>query len=387
MKKDANDWSYLPEEWNEKTVRLFRKQLLNWYDSEKRDLPWRQNTNAYSVWVSEIMLQQTRVDTVIPYYERFLLEFPTIQDLANAPEDRLLKVWEGLGYYSRVRNMQAAAKQIMENFGGIFPQNMTDILSLKGIGPYTGGAVGSIAFGLPEPAIDGNVMRVIGRMFEIEADIAKPATRKIYDSILRVLIDPERPGDFNQALMDLGSTVSTPTYYREEMNPIKEFDRSYLNGTWREYPVKSKKKKPVPVEYAAVAVLNQNNEWLLKKRPEKGVLRDMWLFPLYESQREKEDLQWKDFPESVATELKDHIYETTGLDVMFSGQTAGKVTHIFSHLKWMINVYPGKPGAHTKENLILPEGFRWVSEDEMKDFIIPVPQQKMLELLKEDTGF
>ena len=150
--------------WDEEKIKRFRKALLDWYDKEKRDLPWRRTSNPYAIWVSEIMLQQTRVDTVIPYYERFLATFPTVKDLAEAPEDVLLKCWEGLGYYSRVRNMQKAAIQVMEEFGGVFPNTYEGILSLKGIGPYTAGAIASIAFGLPEPAVDGNLMRVISRL-------------------------------------------------------------------------------------------------------------------------------------------------------------------------------------------------------------------------------
>ena len=144
--------------WDAEKIASFRRTLLNWYDNEKRDLPWRRTKNPYHIWISEIMLQQTQVVTVIPYYERFLDWFPTIESLANAPEEKILKAWEGLGYYSRVRNMQKAAQEIMENFGGVFPDNHKDILSLKGIGPYTAGAIASIAFGLPEPAVDGNVM-------------------------------------------------------------------------------------------------------------------------------------------------------------------------------------------------------------------------------------
>ena len=185
--------------WPEEKIISFREKLLAWYDENKRDLPWRRSKNPYHIWVSEIMLQQTRVDTVIPYYERFLDWFPTVESLANAPEERLLKAWEGLGYYSRVRNLQAAAQQIMTDFGGQFPNTYEGISSLKGIGPYTAGAISSIAFNLPEPAVDGNVMRVLARLFEVNHDIGIPSNRKIFQAMMEILIDPERPGDFNQA--------------------------------------------------------------------------------------------------------------------------------------------------------------------------------------------
>lgn len=168
------------EAWSPEKVSLFQEDFLAWYEREKRNLPWRANTDAYRIWISEIMLQQTRVDTVIDYFYRFMEWFPTIQDLAEAPDDKLLKAWEGLGYYSRARNLKVAAQQIVSEFGGKMPDTIEDIRSLKGIGPYTAGAIGSITFNLPEPAIDGNVMRVVSRLFEIDADIAKASSRKVF---------------------------------------------------------------------------------------------------------------------------------------------------------------------------------------------------------------
>ncbi|MGO3728370.1 MAG: A/G-specific adenine glycosylase, partial [Enterococcus viikkiensis] len=169
------------ENWTTEEIAEFQADFLAWYQQEKRNLPWRYNHDPYRIWISEIMLQQTRVDTVIDYFYRFMEEFPTIKELAEAPEEKLLKVWEGLGYYSRARNLQAAAKQILEEFDGDFPTTVEAIRSLKGIGPYTAGAISSIAFEIPEPAIDGNVMRVVSRLFCIEADIAKASSRGIFD--------------------------------------------------------------------------------------------------------------------------------------------------------------------------------------------------------------
>ncbi|MEG0289398.1 MAG: A/G-specific adenine glycosylase, partial [Carnobacterium sp.] len=170
------------EMWPQEKIERFRATLLSWYDLEKRTLPWRINNDPYRIWVSEIMLQQTRVDTVIPYYLNFMKKFPSIQALAEAEEDTLLKAWEGLGYYSRVRNLQKAAIQISEEYNGEMPRDPKEIIKLKGIGPYTAGAISSMAFGLPEPAVDGNVMRVLSRLFEIDADIAKPGNRKIFEA-------------------------------------------------------------------------------------------------------------------------------------------------------------------------------------------------------------
>lgn len=192
---------YGVEMWTDETIVAFRKALLDWYDAKGRDhLPWRLNQDPYRIWVSEIMLQQTQVNTVIPYFNRFVMLFPSIRDLAKADEEVLLKAWEGLGYYSRVRNMQIAARQVMADYDGVFPIDPSEIIKLKGIGPYTCGAISSMAFGLPEPAVDGNVMRVFSRLFEIGDDIAKPATRKLFELLVRIVIDPERPGILTRRL-------------------------------------------------------------------------------------------------------------------------------------------------------------------------------------------
>ena len=258
--------------WEEDKVCSFRQKLLAWYDANKRDLPWRRSKNPYHIWVSEIMLQQTRVDTVIPYYERFLEWFPTVESLAIAPEERLLKAWEGLGYYSRVRNMQIAAQQIMNEFNGKFPSTYEGISSLKGIGPYTAGAIASIAFNLPQPAVDGNVMRVLARLFEVNHDIGNPSNRKIFQAMMEILIDPERPGDFNQALMDLGSDIEAPVNPRPEDSPVKEFSAAYQHGTMDIYPIKAPKKKPVPIYLNALVVQNDQGQFLLEKNESEKLL-------------------------------------------------------------------------------------------------------------------
>ena len=203
------------EMWSEDKIKAFQEILFDWYDQQEaeHDFPWRETKDPYAIWISEIMLQQTRTDTVIPYFERFLEAFPTIEDLAETPEDKVLKMWEGLGYYSRARNLKEAAMQIMLHYDGVFPDTPKEMLKLKGIGPYTAGAISSMAFGLPTPAIDGNLMRVLSRLFEIDLDITKAKNRKVFETVALYLIDEERPGDFNQALMDLGRTVCTPKNY------------------------------------------------------------------------------------------------------------------------------------------------------------------------------
>lgn len=377
--------------WDEATTEAFQKTLLDWYDEEKRDLPWRRTSDPYKIWVSEIMLQQTQVITVIPYYERFLEKYPTIKDLAESNEDELLKIWEGLGYYSRVKNMRFAANQIMEQFDGEFPSKPKDIQSLKGVGPYTAGAISSIAFNLPEPAVDGNLMRVLARLFEIDLDVKKQSNRKVFEAVTRAIIDQNRPGDFNQALMDLGATISTPKNYNPELSPVKEFDRSYLNETWEKYPVSSKNKKAKPVTYFALIIKNQDGDYLLEKRPNKELLANMWTFPLVsENQLEKSD--WKRIGQETYEVLnntdiimiQDIIKTTYHVKTNLSNQINGVVTHVFSHLKWTIYLLDGVTNS---VNLEIPDQCEWVSEDVIDDYVFPVVQQKMWQEYFKPTLF
>lgn len=357
--------------WEQDKIVLFRQTLLNWYDNNKRDLPWRRTNDPYAIWVSEIMLQQTQVVTVIPYFTRFMSLFPTIEHLANAPEDVLLKTWEGLGYYSRVRNMQTAAKQIMTQFNGKMPNNYKDILSLKGIGTYTAGAIASIAFGLPIPAVDGNVMRIMARLFEINLDIGEAKNKKVFEYLVSQLIDPKRPGDFNQALMDLGSDICSAKNPKPELSPLKSFNQAYQNGTMHIYPIKAKKSKPVDVFYHAYVIENNKGDILLQQRQNNGLLANMWLFPLVEV---------ANFNETTNTVDTANINKTKDLPVMTISEDEsgvddvyiGEITHIFSHLKWHIKVYKRK--QHNFEGV-------WVNKADLKRYPLPTPQQKMMRLL------
>lgn len=331
--------------WEEKKIASFRRKILAWYDANKRDLPWRRTQDPYKIWISEIMLQQTRVDTVIPYYERFLDWFPTIEDLAKAPEEKLLKAWEGLGYYSRVRNMQKAAQQMMEDYGGVFPSTYDAISKLKGIGPYTAGAIASIAFGLPEPAVDGNVMRVLARLFEVDYDIGIPTNRKIFQAMMEILIDPDRPGDFNQALMDLGSDIESPVNPRPEESPVKEFSAAYQHGTMDRYPIKAPKKKPVPVYLTAFIIKDSQGHYLLEKNEREGLLSGFWHFPLIEVDSLSENLgqlslldgkgQAGDLPEILSFE------QDYDLVIDWQEKSYPIVQHVFSHRKWQVQLRYG----------------------------------------------
>ena len=258
---------------NQVNVEQFREGLLNWFTEEQIELPWRQDQDPYKVWVSEIMLQQTKVDTVIPYFNRFVSQFPTIEALSKAEEEKVLKAWEGLGYYSRARNLHAAVKEVHEKYGGKVPNTPKEIAGLKGVGPYTAGAILSIAYGVPEPAVDGNVMRVLSRILSIWEDIAKPKTRKTFEEAVRVLISHENPSYFNQALMELGALICTPTSPSCLLCPVREHCHAFDEGTVTELPVKTKSKKQKTVQLAAVVLTDENGRTLIHKRPNTGLLR------------------------------------------------------------------------------------------------------------------
>ena len=218
--------------------------LLQWYDRVKRDLPWRRSGDPYCIWLSEIMLQQTRVETVKGYYARFLERCPTVQALAQAPEETVLKLWEGLGYYSRARNLHKAAKAIVNEHGGVFPATYEEILKLPGIGPYTAGAIASIAFGQPVPAVDGNVIRVTSRLCGIRENVGVPSVRRKLEEEAAALVPKKRPGDFNQAMMDLGATVCVPGTPSCERCPLRTLCDAYAAGDAEDLPVLPRKSPP-----------------------------------------------------------------------------------------------------------------------------------------------
>ena len=367
--------------WEEDKILSFRQKLLAWYDKNKRDLPWRLSKNPYHIWVSEIMLQQTRVDTVIPYYERFLDWFPTVESLANAPEERLLKAWEGLGYYSRVRNMQTAAQQIMSEFEGKFPSTYEGISSLKGIGPYTAGAISSIAFNIPQPAVDGNVMRVLARLFEVNHDIGNPSNRKIFQAMMEVLIDPDRPGDFNQALMDLGSDIEAPVNPRPEESPVKEFSAAYQHGTMDRYPIKAPKKKPIPIYLKALVVQNNLGQFLLEKNESEKLLAGFWHFPLIEVDEFSDQTQDLDLFSQVAEPIlelgpspQDSFEQDYDLEVDWQDLRFEEVKHVFSHRKWHIQIIAGRV-AESQE--YADREVLWLSPEEFSNYPLAKPQQKI----------
>ncbi|MBL4953596.1 A/G-specific adenine glycosylase [Neobacillus sp. OS1-32] len=350
-------------------INAFQTDLISWFKKEQRNLPWRKDQDPYKVWVSEVMLQQTRVDTVIPYFNRFIDWFPTIEDLATADEEKVLKAWEGLGYYSRVRNLQSAVKEVKETYGGVVPDSPEEISKLKGVGPYTAGAILSIAYGKPEPAVDGNVMRVLSRILSIWEDIARPSSRKIFEQAVRELISHEDPSAFNQALMELGALVCTPTSPACLLCPVREHCQAFDEGVQSELPVKTKKTKTRQVQLASAILLAGNGKILIHKRPSTGLLANLWEFPNVEIAHPLE---------GERGHVEQLFNTATELSVTL-GKVIGQVEHIFSHLLWNIKVYIGQIDGTFAES----DEWKLVSPEEMEQFAFPVPYQKMFLLYQE----
>lgn len=364
-------------EWSPATIKAFQTTLLTWFDQEGRDLPWRRDHEPYHIWVSEIMLQQTQVQTVIPYYERFMDWFPTVQELAAAPEDRLLKAWEGLGYYSRVRNMQRCARQLLADYDGQWPKTATELTELIGIGPYTAGAIASIAFNEPVPAVDGNAFRVFSRLLEIDADIAKPQTRQLFEQVIAKIIPVDRPGDFNQAIMDLGSSYMTARNPDSEHSPVKAFNQAYLDGKELAYPVKTKKPRPVPVDYVAVMAKVPTGEWLMTQRPSTGMLANLWTVPLVKV----DDLDLADdaTEDDVLVAVSTYFKRDYQLNLVGKELPLKPVSHTFTHQKWTIQLLAGQV---EEADLAYFPG-KVVSDDQLTDLPMPKVQDRIWQRYRE----
>ncbi|MBS2967955.1 A/G-specific adenine glycosylase [Metabacillus sp. KIGAM252] len=343
----------------------FQQDLIGWFQKEQRILPWRENSDPYRVWVSEVMLQQTRVDTVIPYFLNFMEKFPNPAALANADEEQVMKAWEGLGYYSRVRNLQAAVREVHESYDGVVPADPDKFGELKGVGPYTKGAVMSIAYNIPEPAVDGNVMRVMSRILLIEEDIAKPKTRKLFDTAIREVIAKDNPSDFNQALMELGALICTPTSPSCLLCPVREHCQAFEQGKQNVLPVKSKKKKQKSLLLGAAVLTDSEGNFWIHKRPSEGLLANLWEFPNCETV--SETMTQKAELELFLNKAYGALTELTPIE--------GIIQHVFSHLIWNITLFTGKV-----ERADAGAGLVKVTEEEMRAYAFPVSHQKIYQL-------
>lgn len=324
--------------------------LLAWYDENARALPWRENTDPYRVWVSEIMLQQTQVLTVIPYFNRFMRRLPDIRSLAEAEEEPLMKLWEGLGYYGRARNLQKAARTIMTAYGGKFPEAYGDILSLPGIGKYTAGAIGSICFGQPVPAVDGNVLRVIARLTGCGADVSVPEVKDKIACLLREVYPADRSGDFTQSLMELGATVCLPKAAPKcGVCPLAFTCRAFAEGEQAALPVKAKK-APRKKERKTVFLLFCGDRLAVRRRAADILLGGLWEFP--------------NTPENLTPEQAEDVLAQWGVSA--AAITAGlRKKHVFTHMEWEMSSY-----LVSCENMVAD--FIWVTKEKLAgDMALP----------------
>ena len=327
----------------------FTRSVLNWYDSGHRDLPWRRTKDAYSIWISEIMLQQTHAETVIPYYERFLSHYPDVQALADAPQEELLKLWEGLGYYSRARSLQKAAQVIVDEYGGELPADVEKLRALPGIGDYTSGAIAAIAFGIPVPAVDGNVERVICRYFAIRDEMGTPAARKRIRQQTQTLVPPDRPGAFANAMMEMGATMCTPKSPACLLCPVRTGCKGYAQGIAAELPVKPKKKAQ-RVETHCVMLVFCENKVLTVVRREK-LLGGLSVFP---------DVVGEQTPAQMCAALAE-----MGISAAYD-ERLGHARHVFTHLIWEMEIH-----AFAAQTRVSVADGRWVDARELA--ALPMP--------------
>jgi A/G-specific adenine glycosylase len=350
-------------------VEQFRPRLLEWYRHNRRDLPWRGESSPYRIWISEVMLHQTQVSTVIPYYRRFLEKFVDVEALAAAPLEEVLKAWQGLGYYARARHLHQAAKEIVEKHDGQLPQTYAELRKLPGFGDYTAGAVAAIAFGEAVPAIDGNVKRVLARLFALEEDIRRGAAARQLKEIAAALVAPDAPGDWTQAMMELGATICLPKSPQCPLCPVNELCQGRLRGIEQELPVKPVK-KALPHYDVTAAVIRQDGKVLIAQRPLEGMLGGLWEFP---GGKQEAD-------ETLAECLQREIKEELGLEIEV-GQPIVTIKHSYTHFKITLHAFycqllNGQPQA------LGVADWRWVTLNEIDIFPFPRTDLKIIEALK-----
>ncbi len=340
--------------------------LKDWFNRQKRSLPWRDNPSPYAVWVSEVMLQQTQVAVVIPYFQRWMQLFPTIEALASAPLDLVIKVWEGLGYYSRARNLQAGASMVVSLYDGKLPMDALELAKVKGIGPYTVGAIRSFAFHQKAAAVDGNVIRVLARYFNIEEDICQPKTIKKIWQLAEEILPENESWIFTEGLIELGATVCTKK--PKCLNcPLKKACQGYIQGTADELPYKSVKMKAEKLYRAVAVVRNPVGKFLVKHVQNGKVMSGLHEFPYFESYSDGIDSE----------EFVNKIYEQLGLKVVWRGDFP-KIKHSFT--RFQVSLYPHNFHCHDECEV---SGFQWMSAEEMKKIAFSSGHRRLYEIIKE----
>jgi A/G-specific adenine glycosylase len=349
----------------------FQTDLLAWYDQHAADLPWRRSQEPYAVWLSEIMLQQTQVETVKPYFERFLSAFPTVEALAAAPLDRVLKLWEGLGYYSRARNLHAAAQRVMRDYGGRFPTTVDGLMLLPGIGRYTAGAIASIAYGSRAPVLDGNVIRVFARLTDLDADVTQNAVKDRLWALAEEWLPAERPGDYNQALMELGRTVCKPRNPACPACPIQQHCQAFSAGTQAQRPVKKAKGASPHYDVAAGIIRDDTGRLLITQRPLDGLLGGLWEFP--GGKREGDET----LPECLERELQEELAIQVEVGALFT-----VVEHAFTHFRITLHAFECRYRGGTPQRIGVRD-FAWVEDSQLKDYSFGKADRQVIQALTD----
>ena len=342
----------------------FSHKILDWYHTHKRELPWRETRDPYKIWLSEIMLQQTRVVQGMPYYHRFLEAFPTVYDLAQAPEEKVLKLWQGLGYYSRARNLHATAKMVVEQFGGEFPRTYKDLKSLKGVGDYTASAIASFCFNVPEPVVDGNVYRVLARYFGVDLPINSPSGIKYFKELAREVMDAEQIRDYNQGIMEFGAIQCAPKKPYCLLCPLNEGCVALKENKVDNLPIKNNKTKVRVRHFNYLVYLDIHNNTLLEQRKGKGIWQNLYQFPLVESEKEMNPDEMEHYLKSESN------LQLLDMATLYNPEPiVHKLSHQHLHTKFWI----------VKSSDILEEGTAW---EEVTQFPVPVLIADFIRTLK-----
>jgi A/G-specific adenine glycosylase len=351
-------------------IRGLRRRLLDWYERGRRPLPWRETSDPYRIWVSEVMLQQTQVKTAQPYYERFVRRFPTLHTLAGAGLEEVLKRWEGLGYYARARNLHRACAIVRERHSGRVPDTWAPLRALPGVGDYIAAAVLSIAFNRPHAVVDGNVKRVLARLLTMSAPVNQTASHRMFQEHADRLLDRRRPGDFNQAMMELGALVCTPASPQCARCPLTRFCGAHRSDATARYP-RRVASRPVPETQAAVGVVFKNGRVLITRRPAKGLLGGLWEFPGGKLRA----------GESPAAACVREIKEEVNLEVVVESALA-QVRHAYSHFRIRLHVFRCRYAAG-RVRLKGPAAHRWVRISDLDRFAFPKANHKFIPLLSQ----
>ncbi|MCB9452908.1 MAG: A/G-specific adenine glycosylase [Anaerolineaceae bacterium] len=352
----------------------FAQSLLDWYDQRAAALPWRSTHEVYRIWLSEVMLQQTQVETVIPYYDRFLTAFPTLEALAAAPLDAVLKLWEGLGYYSRARNLHKAAQVVVNQYQGVFPATAEGLQALPGIGRYTAGAIASIAYGEITPVLDGNVIRVFARLTDLEADVTQGTVKDDLWALAARWMPSERPGDYNQALMELGRTVCKPRNPLCETCPIHAHCAAFEHGTQTERPVKKPRAVSPHYDVTAGLIWNDQGKLLIAQRPAEGLLGGLWEFPGGKVEA----------GESLPACLQRELREELAIEVEV-GQLFTVVRHAFTHFKITLHAFTCRYVAGPPQTLGV-QAWAWVKPDALAAYSFGKADRDVIQALHNRGG-